>query len=182
MRKTIIIIIALIAVSAKFFIITFFGIGFFSGALEFDFTPSREGDVIQTSYDAHELMKKTNFFSFLDGNIESCKWYCQVAVISGDFFLKIEDVCYNGEIVLQSDFYDIITKKYEWNIYDYAVNASSLDEFDFALIPLYKTSMIRDSLKSKQLYVCDDPIFSDNSHFTFLDKENKTLYFYWHSD
>ena len=139
----------------------------------------REGDIIQTSSDANELMRISPFLSLLDGNIESCQWYFQVADRSGSVFFRMYDYCYNGEVVLKGDYFDSISNNYKWIKYDYEQHRS-LNEDYFVLIPMYEISMIRESLKTKQLYVCDDPLFSnDDRYYTFLDKENRTLYFYW---
>lgn len=147
--------------------------------LMIDFIPDREGDIIQTSSDAKELIYKSPYLSFLEGNIESCKWYFQVADRSGSIFFRMYDYCYNGEVVLKSEYFESITTEYKWTKYDYEQHRS-LNENDNILGPMYDVSIIRDSLKSKLLYVCDDPMFSDNGrYFTYLDKENRTFYFYW---
>lgn len=173
MRKILLIISAFFIV----FAICLLAIGQFTGTI--DIRTTREGDIIQTSLDANELMRISNRLKFLDGNIKSCKWYRQVSDTSGRFFLKTYDYCYNGDMVLKDDYYNIIIAEYNWDKYDYAKHLRNLGEDDFVLNPMYNISMIRDSLKSKQLYVCDNLVFSDsNTFYTFLDKESKTLYFY----
>lgn len=171
----------LIVISAAFItlIVALLVIGQLLGI--YPFHSDREGDIIQTSSDANELLSKSSFLSFLDGNIESCKWYFQVADRSGSVFFRMYDYCYNGQVVLKSDYFDYITANYKWIKYDYEQHRN-LNAGNFVLMPMYDLSMIRDSLKSKQLYICDDPMFSDNSwNYTFLDKENKCIYFYWYS-
>lgn len=169
----------LLMISASFTVI-FISLLVIGWLLGIDFLhTNREGDIIQTSSDANELISKSEFLSFLDGNIVSCKWYFQVADKSGSIFFRMYDYCYNGEAVLKGDYFDFITEKYNWVKYDYEKQHQILTEDDFVLSPMYDVSMIRDSLRSKLLYACDDPTFSDNWHFTFLDKENKILYFYW---
>jgi hypothetical protein len=138
-----------------------------------------EGEILQTSLNAKELLNTNSQFMFLDGNIKECKWYYQIANRNGNWFVWTEERCYNGEIILTNDYFDHITTKYNWYEYDYREHIANLDEFEIVLHSMYQSSMLRNSLESKDLYVCDDTIFTDrNLFFTFLDKESKKLYFY----
>lgn len=176
MRKIIFMVLAVFTA----LVIAFIGFSYLIGA-EIDFIPDREGDIIETSSDANELISKSPFLSFLDGNIESCKWYFQVADISGNEFFSEYYYCYNGEVVLRSEYFDYITANYKWIKYDYERH-HRLNEDSFVLIPMFEVSMIRDTLKSKQLYFCvNSKFFNDSRYYAFLDKENRTLYFYWYA-
>ena len=175
MRKIIIISVILIAfVISLLTIMQIFGIAYPCHS-------DREGDIIETSSDADELISKSPFLSFLDGNIESCRWYFQVADRSGSVFFRMYDYCYNGEVVLKSDYFDYITANYKWIKYDYERHRRLNEDF-FVLVPMFEVSMIRDTLKSKQLYFCDNSkFFNGDRYYAFLDKENRTLYFYWYA-
>lgn len=145
------------------------------------FDVDREGDVIKTSTDADELMNTSPFLSFLDGNIESCEWHFQVSHRSGSIFFRTYDYCYSGKVKIKDDRFYSVTANHAWDLYDYEKDCGQ-SEGDFFKRPLFDVSMIRDDLKSKQLFVCDDVEFTDKGrYYSFLDEENKTLYFYWHA-
>ncbi len=139
---------------------------------------NRVGKIHMVSEDSTELLARIEPLSFLHGNIQSCKWYYQIARKSGIIFLCTYG-CINGEMVLENDYLNEIITGYVWQ--DFSYEESLSDDSSFIVDEMYKTSMIKDILKTKKLLICSDLKFQNSGfgYYTFLDKGSRKLYFYY---
>lgn len=139
---------------------------------------NREGKIHIASEDSAELLVRVPYLSFLGENIQSCKWYEQIASKSGIIFI-FTDGYINGEIVLENNLFDDIITNYNWSDFSYEELASV--HGSAVVNPMYKTSMIKDILKTKNLLICSDREFQSSGfgYYTFIDKESQKLYFYY---
>lgn len=142
---------------------------------------NREGKVIKSSDNIAELIKEAPYLSLDELSVKSCRWYQQIRNSNGTFFITTE-LCYNGMITFEDNFYNSIISKYKWETYNYPdVPVEKIEEDIYGPRDIYRTSMIKDDLRTKTLYICSDNdwVFQDSIFYSFLDKENKILYFYY---
>ena len=145
----------------------------FAGYNNFKF---REGKILCSSESKIELLDEVPQLSFLEGNIKTCNWYQQIANKSGLFFVFTES-CFSGEAVLKDELFSTILTKYSWVEFVYSKNISLMNvDYNEGM---FNISMIKNSLESEKLYICHNATFRKDNYYTFLNKNTKTLYFYY---
>lgn len=143
---------------------------------------NREGKIIISSNSIVELRSEAPYLSFDKVRATQCNWYQQIRQKSGIFLISTE-LCYDGKVVLDDNYYQSIISKYKWEKYNYPnVPIEDTNADIYGPREMYQTSMIKNNLRTQTLYICkdDDWFFNSSISFSFLDKENKTLYFYYY--
>lgn len=142
---------------------------------------NKVGKIFIASESISDLQKRMSNLSIDRIKVTSCKWYEQINRKSGHIFI-FTDLCYNGKLILEDEYYNSIISRYNWQEYSYPISSKEgIDAGVYGTQEIYGSNMINEALRTKRLYISEeyDGTFASGTFFTFLNKESRTLYFYY---